>query len=176
MTASSGRVPRSDTGTPQQRAEALKERIYITFTSLAVVMALASHADRLQAGEAARTLLIAVVGTLLAVFVADLVAHITVHGSVPDRAELAHMASVSTSALGVVVAPMILIGLAALGIWPVSAALRVATITLIVSLVVVGYLAARRVRLPLRQRLIVLFAEFGLGIAVVALELLAHSG
>ena len=88
------------TQAPEQRAEVLKERIYITFTSLAVVLALASHADELQAGEAARTLLIAVIGTLLAVFVADLVAYITVHAVLPDRAELAHMASVSTRALG----------------------------------------------------------------------------
>ena len=55
-----------------------------------------------------------------------------------------------------------------------SAALRASTIALIVSLVGIGYLAVRRVRLPLGQRLIVLFAEFGLGIAVVLLELLAH--
>ena len=48
------------------------------------------------------------------------------------------------------------------------------TIALIVSLVAIGYLAVRRVRLPLGQRMIVLFAEFGLGIAVVLLELLAH--
>ena len=33
--------------TPEQRAEVLKERIYVTFTSLAVVMALSSHADEL---------------------------------------------------------------------------------------------------------------------------------
>ena len=86
--------------TPAQRAEVLKERIYITFTSLAVVMALSAHADELTPGGAAVTLLIAVVGTLLAVFVADLVAYIAVHATVPDRAELGHMISVSTRALG----------------------------------------------------------------------------
>ena len=85
-----------DASTPEQRAEVLKERIYVTFTSLAVVMALSSHADELTPGSAAVTLLIAVVGTLLAVFVADLVAHIAVHTALPDRAELAHMISVST--------------------------------------------------------------------------------
>ena len=161
-------------GTPEQRAEVLKERIYITFTSLAVVLALSSHADELTAGEAAVTLLIAVAGTLLAVFVADLVAHIAVHTALPDRAELAHMISVSTRALAVIVLPMIFVGLAGFGVWEVAAALRASTIALIVSLVGIGYLAVRRVRLPLGQRLIVLFAEFALGIAVVLLELLAH--
>lgn len=164
------------TGTPEQRAEVLKERIYITFTSLAVVLAMASHAEDLTPGEAARTLLIAVVGTLLAVFVADLVAYIAVHATTPDRAELSHMASVSTRALGVVALPLAFLALAAIGQWEVTAALRASTIALIVSLVAIGYLAVRRVRLPLHQRLIVLFAEFGLGIVVVLLELLAHGG
>jgi len=163
-------------GTPEQRAAVLKERIYITFTSLAVVMALGSHADELTAGAAAVTLLIAVVGTLLAVFVADLVAFIAIHTTVPDRAELGHMASVSIRALGVVGLPMIFVGLAGLGVWEVARALRASTIALIISLVAIGYVAVRRVRLPLGQRLIVLFAEFGLGVAVVALELLAHAG
>jgi hypothetical protein len=160
--------------TPEQRAEVLKERIYVTFTSLAVVMALSSHADELTPGSAAVTLLIAVVGTLLAVFVADLVAHIAVHTALPDRAELAHMISVSTQALAVIVLPMIFVGLAGVGVWEVATALRASTIALIVSLVGIGYLAVRRVRLPLGQRLIVLFAEFVLGIAVVLLEPLAH--
>ena len=84
------------------------------------------------------------------------------------------MISVSTRALAVIGLPMIFVGLAGVGVWEVTAALRASTIALIVSLVAIGYLAVRRVRLPLGQRLIVLFAEFGLGIAVVLLELLAH--
>ncbi len=68
--------------TPVQRAEVLKERIYITFTSLAVVLALSSHVDEVTARGAAVTLMIAVVGTLLAVFVADLVAYIAIHTTV----------------------------------------------------------------------------------------------
>ena len=162
------------TGTPEQRAEVLKERIYITFTSLAVVLAMGAHADELSAGSAVRTLLIAVVGTLLAVFVADLVAHIAVHATMPDRAELRHMVSVSTRALGVVALPLIFLGLAAIGRWQVTTALRASIIALTISLVGIGYLAVRRVRLPLHQRLIVLYAEFGLGVLVVLLELLAH--
>ena len=160
----------------QQRAEVLKERIYITFTSLAIVLALSSHAADLSPGSAATTLLIGVGGTLLAVFVADFVAHVAVHAQLPDRSELAHMVSVSTRALGVVVLPLIFVGLSAAGVWGVPKALRASTIVLIVSLVAIGYLAVRRVPLRLGQRLVVLFAEFGLGIAVVLLEVLAHHG
>ena len=166
----------ADSTQAQQRAEVLKERIYITFTSLAIVLALSSHADELSSGLVATTLLIGVSGTLLAVFVADLVAHIAVHAQLPDRAELAHMVSVSTRALGVVVLPLIFVGLSAAGVWDVPRALRASTIVLVISLVAIGYLAVRRVPLRLGQRLVVLFAEFGLGIAVVALEVLAHHG
>lgn len=113
---------------------------------------------------------------MLAVFVADLVAHIAVHAQLPDRAELAHMVSVSTRALEVIVLPLIFVALSAVGFWDVPRALRASTIALIVSLIAIGYLAARRVPLRLGQRLIVLFAEFTLGIAVVLLEVLAHHG
>jgi len=52
-----------------------------------------------------------------------MVAHIAVHTSLPDRAELSHLISVSTRALAVIVLPMIFVG------------------RLIVSLTGVGYLA-----------------------------------
>ncbi|MGW4466213.1 hypothetical protein [Micromonospora sp. NPDC004704] len=156
----------------QERAERLKERVYITFTALAVVLALRSHGA--TAAEAGVTLLIAVTGTLLAVFVADVVSHIAVHAALPARHELNRMLRVSFGALGALVVPFVFIGLAIADRWPVTSALRAATIALVTALVVIGYLAVRRVRLPVWQKLVVLFAEFVLGAAVVGLELLAH--
>lgn len=156
------------------RAEQLKERVYVTFTSLAVVLALRSHASETTAGEAATTLTIAVVGTLLAVFVADFVSHVAVHEAMPTRAEMGHMVGVSASALGVLVVPLVLILLAGLDVLTVAGALLGASIALIASLVAVGFLAVRRVRLPIGQRLVVLLAEAVLGAAVIGLELLAH--
>lgn len=158
----------------EQRAEQLKERIYVTFTALAVVLALRADVAHLTAAGAAANLSIAVVATLLAVFVADVVAHITSHAALPTRAELAHMVHVVVGALGVLVLPVVFIGVAAVGRWSLDAALRAAAIALVVTLVAVGYLAVRRLRLPLVQRLLVLLAEFALGLLVVALELLAH--
>lgn len=158
----------------ERRAEQLKERIYVTFTSLAVVLAISSHAAEVSPGSAATTLMITVGGTLLAVFVADLVAHITVHAAVPTADEFAHMLKVSVGSLGVLVLPLIFIGLAGAGAWGLERALRVSAIALAASLIAIGYLAARRVKLPIRARLLILFAEFGLGVAVVGLELLAH--
>lgn len=160
---------------PVQRAERLKERIYVTFTSLAVVLALDARSDELEPATVALTLVITVVGTLLAVFVADLVSHIVVHETMPARSDLGHMVRVSSSSLGVLVLPLVFIGLAALGIWDLHQSLRAATIALAATLIAIGYLAVRRVRLPLGPRLVILFAEFGLGLAVVGLEVLAHT-
>lgn len=174
MTSSPDASPAASPSERQQRADQLKERIYVTFTSLAVVLALGSHAAEVTPGEAARTLAITVVGTLLAVFVADVVAHISVHAAVPTPPELGHMVRVSTGSLGVLVLPMVFLGLAGAGVMRLEGALRACTIALAASLIVIGYLAARRVRLPAHQRLVVLFAEFGLGLAVIGLELLAH--
>lgn len=165
----------STAATAEHRAEALKERVYVTFSSLAVLLAMGSHStEHLSAGEAASTLSITVVGTLLAIFVADVVSHLAVHATLPTGVELRRMASVSLGAFSVVVLPLIFIGLAALDRWSLDAAVRASTIALTVTLIAIGYLAVRRVKLAWWQRLIALGAEFAVGAAVVGLELLAH--
>lgn len=156
------------------RAAQLKERVYITFTALAVVLALRSDVDRLTPGRAASTLAVAVVGTLLAVFLADVVAHITVHRALPDAHELRHMLIVVLGAAETLVLPVVLIGLAAVGVLTLDAALLSSVVVLVLTLVAVGWLAVRRLPLRPLQRGIVLLAEFALGLAVVGLELLAH--
>jgi hypothetical protein len=155
-----------------RRAERLKERVYVTFAALAVVIALRDHLE--SPGAATRTLAITVGGTLLAVLVADLVSHVVVHQALPDRDELRHMLSVTRSGLLPVVLPLLYLAMATAGIWSVGAALRASTIALVVTLVVIGWAAARRLRLTLVQRLVVLGAEGVLGVGVVLLELAAH--
>ena len=56
-----------------QRADRLRERSYVTFTALAVVLVLRSEAEHMTARVAAGTLAVTVVATLLAVLVADVV-------------------------------------------------------------------------------------------------------
>ncbi|MBW4043000.1 MAG: hypothetical protein HIU86_12915 [Acidobacteria bacterium] len=158
----------------EQRGEQLKERVYITFTALAVVLALRADVHHETVGSAAGTLTVAVIGTLLAVFVADVVAHITVHQALPTRAELRHMVAVVLGAGETLVLPLLIIGLAASGLLSLEVALTISMVILVVTLVAVGYLAVRRLRLPILQRLLVLLAEFALGLLVIALELLAH--
>lgn len=170
MTMNSAPEPAS----AEERADKLKERVYVTFTSLAVVLTMASHAEGLTAGRAATGLVIAVAGTLLAVLVADFVAHLAVHQTMPTPTERRHMIAVSAGALSVIGLPLIFLALAGGGVWPLSTALRASIAALVFSLVVIGYLAVRRVSMPVSQRLIVLGAEALLGMIVIALELLAH--
>jgi hypothetical protein len=158
----------------EQRGEQLKERVYITFTALAVVLALRADVHHETAGGAAGTLAVAVVGTLLAVFVADYISHITVHEALPTKDELLHMVVVVLGAAETLVIPIIIIGLAALHVLTLEVALTVCMVVLIVTLVAVGFLAVRRLKLPLLQRLLVLLAEAVLSLLVVGLELLAH--
>ncbi len=161
--------------TKGRRAQALKERVYVTFSALAVVVALQSHGGQhVTAAEAARTLSITVAGTLLAVFVADLVSHLAVHATTPNRSELTTMARVTFGAAGAIILPLAFIGLAGLEAWDVGTALRAAAAALVATLVLVGYLAVRRLRLPWWQRLIALGAEAALGVTVIGMELMAH--
>jgi hypothetical protein len=177
MTAAARDQPTgTDPGEPTaaERADRLKERVYVTFAALAVVLTLRSHGEDVSARVAATTLLITVGGTLLAVLLADVVSHLAVHGAVPTPAEARHMVAVCTGALGVLVLPMIFLGLAGAGAWEVESALRASTIALVASLGVVSWIAVRRIPLPGWQRLLVLAAVVAVGIAVVGLELLAH--
>lgn len=159
---------------PEQRAESLKERIYVTFTSLAIVLTLNTHANENTAGAAALTLLIGVVGTLLAVFLADFLSHLTVHARVTTAAEFRHMVAVSVGSIGVVLLPMVFLGIAGLGAWTVGSALTASIAVLLATLVVVGYLAVRRVALPGWQKVVILLGEVVIGGAVIGLETLAH--
>lgn len=161
--------------TAQERADRLKERVYVTFAALAVVITLRSHGE-VTAGAAATTLLITVGGTLLAVLLADVVSHLAVHAALPSAREARHMVAVCTGALGVLVLPMIFLGIAGAGSWEVDGALRASTIALVVSLGVVARIAVRRIAVPRAQKLLVLVTVVALGFAVVGLELLAHGG
>lgn len=157
----------------QARAGRLKERIYITFTALAVVLTLTGRTD-ISARTAATTLLVTVAGSALAMFLAEVLAHIVVHDRVLTRAEAGHAAATVAGALSAVVLPILLLASAMAGRWSVTVALRASVVVLVLWLVGVGYAAVRGLSLPLWQRMLMLLVEAGAGIGVVALELLAH--
>ena len=77
--------------TPDQLADRLKERVYVTFTALAVLIALTSHGAPPSAGSAALSLVLTTLGVLLAGFAADVIAHSTIHSALPTGPALRHM-------------------------------------------------------------------------------------
>lgn len=158
----------------RQRSEALKERIYVTFTALAVAIAYERDTAHASVADAAFTLLLTVVGTLLAVFVADVLAHMVLAGALPTRAELAHLVYVSFGSLTVVVVPLALLGLSAIGLLAVATALRAIVVTLSATLVVVGLFAVRRLHAEPVQKLLVLAGVSVLGLAALVVELSVH--
>jgi hypothetical protein len=116
-----------------------------------------------------------VIGSLLGIFVADMLSHLTVHSQLPTGEELHHMIAVSAEGLGVLVTPLLLLAAAGLGIWSTAVALGWAVVVLVVSLAVVGFLAIRNLEIPLRHKAAIMFAEVVLSLLVIGLELVAHN-
>ncbi|UFS57998.1 hypothetical protein [Subtercola endophyticus] len=162
-----------DDVTPDERASQLKERVYVTFTALAVLIALAQETE--SPGAAALVLLVTTCGVLLAGLVADIISHTAVHSKLPSRHELGHMIATSVSALAAIAVPMILFGLAALEIIHVDAALRAGQIVLAISLGVIALGALRRAGLTWWRRLLLAGILTAVGIAAIVLEYLAHT-
>lgn len=157
-----------------QRSEALKERIYVTFTALAVTIASAREAEHVTVGGAALTLVLTVVGTLLAVSTAEYIAQMVRDGEVPDRRDVGHILYVALSSLGVLPAPLVILGLSALGALDLPAALRIISFALVATLVIVTRVAVRRLRVGPGAKLLVLAGVTVLGVAVLAVELAVH--
>jgi len=159
----------------EARAAALKERIYLTFASLAVVIALTTHGHAVAA-DAMLTLAVTTLGLLLSMFVADVVSHIVVHESFPARGEFRHMVQVTFGAAVAVVVPFALLAIAHFTDWNAESALKWSAGWLIVSLVGIGFLAVRKLEITLMQKLFVLGIEASLGVVVIGLQILAHGG
>ncbi|WP_449371945.1 hypothetical protein [Arthrobacter psychrolactophilus] len=156
------------------RAEALKERIYVIFTVLAVTIAFERDASHASVGGAAFTIAVTVLGTLLAVFVADIIAHMVAHSSLPTRQELARHLHVSFGSLSVIVAPLVILGLCAMDVLELKTGLRTITIALVATLIVVTLIAIRRLTVSAFHKVLVLAIMSALGCAVLVIELAVH--
>ncbi|WP_345800348.1 hypothetical protein AAIB33_12830 [Microbacterium sp. AZCO] len=174
MSAPADSVPDADFAARSRRADHLKERIYLTFAALAVLLAINLHGHP-EPVDALVTLLVTVFGTLLAVFVADVISFVVAHERAMDADERGHAVFASFGTLSAVTVPVILLLLAALGVMQIDTAIRASIIVLVATLVVIGWVAVRKVPLKWWQRLIALGAEAALALGVVALQLAAHS-
>jgi hypothetical protein len=157
--------------TEEERREAgdrLRERIYVTFTALAILMALNAHGEHLDSPTVLWTLVISVVGVLLAGLASDLVSHMIVHNTLPTAREFRHLLAVASRALTVIVVPVLVLAAAMLG-W-----MQARTAVVIASLAVIARIAVSRTGIAGWKQLIVLVGIVALGVLVVFLEQLAH--
>jgi hypothetical protein len=157
-----------------ERAEALKERVYATFTGLAIVLVQLENVEHVESARALVTLLVGIVAITAAGFVAEVVAHLAVHGAFPRGAELGRMLRVSGTALVSAAGPLVILALAALGVFGLEGALLAAAILYLVTLGLIGLIAVRRTHVAWWEQAIALGMLVALGLAVVGLQQLAH--
>lgn len=167
-----GQVARRGRASAEERAGSVKEAIYIAFTELAVLIAAAGHEH--DPAETLLKVLLTGLGMAVTILVADLLAHVVVHDRFMERAERRHAIRSATTGLAVIIAPVILLGAAALGLVGVQLALLLATISLGLCFVLVGAIAVRGTSLTGPQRLLVLLLGAALGGAALGVQLLAH--
>ena len=155
-------------------AKYLKERVYATFTGLAIVLVLAANVEHHDAPDALFSLVIGVVGITLAGLVAEMIAHLAAHGAFPDERGWHSMLRIAWGSLLTVATPTILLVLAVFDIMELETSLRVSAIVYLVTLGLSGWVAVRRARLSLWQQLIALAALVLLGVLVIGVQVLAH--
>jgi hypothetical protein len=146
----------------------------VTFTALAVTIAFERDVAHATVSGAALTLLLTVLGTLLTVFVADVVAHMVRESALPSREEIGDLVYVSFGSLAVLALPLAILGLSAFKVLELAPALRAISVTLAATLVVVALIAVHRLRLNVGLKILSLAIVAALGLAVLAIELAVH--
>jgi len=164
----------SDATERSHRAAALKERVYIVFTVLAVIIALRAHGDHPSAMAALGTLAITVVATTVAVYVADLISSMVVHERLPHHNEHRRILAGTLGASVVALPPVACIALAVTGAYSASVGLLAAMLVTLITLIGIGIVAVHNLHLRRSHKVIVLTAETVLALGVIALELWSH--
>jgi len=150
----------------------LRERIYATFTGLAIVLVVAGS-DHEDADHALLALLFGVLGITIAGLVSDVVSHLAVEGEFPHGRDWVVLTRVAAGGLSTVVVPGGLVFLGWLEIIDLSTALSAAAIVYIATLALIGWLAVRRSHARWWERVIALGILVGLGFLVIAMQTLA---
>jgi len=158
----------------EQRASALRERVYATFTGLAIALVQLSNVDHLSALRAAIELGVGILAITIAGLLAEGIAYLAVHNRIPSGPEVRVMLRTASSALASAVVPLILIVLAGFGVLELEFALRTASIVYLVTLGVIAYLGVRRTKVEWWKQLIALGALMALGLGVILLQAVAH--
>lgn len=151
-----------------------RERLYATFTGLAIVRVVESGAHA-EGRHAFLALLFGVIGIVIAGMASEYIAHLLVHRTVAQGAEVRMMLRAGFGALGTAGVPLALIGAGWLGWIDLHLALRIASLVYVLTLAGVGWLAVRRSTLSLPQKWVVMGGLVALGVLVVFVQQLAKS-
>lgn len=166
-------VRRSEHATAETVA-ALKERVYASFTGVAVATTLWLAVDHVSARGAFTTLLTSIVAIAAAGFVAELIAHQVNHATLPDRAQVATMVRIAATAVGSASLPLVTLLFAWLEVIDLRLALQLSIAIYVLVIAVISLVAVMRVHQPWRQRLIGLAGLLLLVGGVVAVLAIAH--
>ncbi|QKJ20855.1 hypothetical protein [Microbacterium hominis] len=151
-----------------------KERVYATFTGLAIVLVVASEGHAAGA-HAFFALVLGVIGVTAAGFASDVIALLAVHREFPRRRAFSVLGRIAAGALSTLLVPAVLIALGWMEIIRLDAALRASAYVYLVTLAVIGWLAVRRARLVWWKQLVALGILVALGGTVILLQTLAHA-
>ena len=157
----------------EARTQALKERIYATFTGLAIVAAVSTNPE-VTGLEALLAVGLGVIGISAAGFLAEVVAHQIMRGVFPTGRELRIMGRIAVEALGSASIPLIVLAIAAFGLMPIGVALWIAVGLYAATLVAIILWAAHRSGLRFWQRVAAAGMLAGLAVIVAAVLLVAH--
>ncbi|MFD5258287.1 hypothetical protein ACFWM5_36415 [Streptomyces bobili] len=146
----------------------LKERIYATITMIAVLVGLSFGG--VGAFGAVTTVLTTALGLWLATLVADQQAHRTVHRHLATGHELRRMLYVSSPLLSCAAAPSVLIGLAALNVLSLHAALLTAAGAGVASLFLWGCLGGLRMGGGAMAAVVAGLVDAAIGVAVALVK------
>lgn len=128
---------------PPVDARVFKERVYATFTGLAVVLVAAS-AEHVPASTVLVALIVSISGISVAGFAADFIATVASTGSAPDGSEMRNLLRLVGNALGTAVPPVLVL-LAAVADWITTpTALLVAQVLYISTLALIGWVVVGR--------------------------------
>jgi hypothetical protein len=153
-------------------AERLKERIYAELTVVAVVLGLAAGGAE-SAGAAALSVAGTVLGLWLATVAADHQAHLAAYGHRPRGHELRRMLFVASALFIAAVGPLLLIGVAALGVLDLTTALYVSAGISLLIMFAWGLGIGRRMGSGLVAALVSGLVNVAIGLVVIAVKLLA---
>lgn len=157
-----------------QQAQAVKERIYASFTGLAILATLLLGGETHSASAAFLTLLAGIGGISIAGFVADVIAHQVTHEGSPERDQFKTMLRIAGGAFASASIPLLALVIAWIGLIPTRTGIQIGIGLYFLTLTAVVLVAARRTRLGWRQQLTALISLTALAVIVVVILVLAH--